>query len=140
MAVDRNALTFQFGAERLDTGMILIAGEHDTANIQSLAAVNIDETQHIAVIGDAEIGTDFVFFNIAGVDGDDYFGLVGKLQQHLKLTGRLKSRKYTGCMVIVKKLSTEFKIKLVVKAGNPFSDLFGLQFQVFLIIKSCLHI
>ena len=120
--------------------MVLIAGEHNTADVQSLTAIDIDETQHIVVVGDAEIGTDFVFFNIAGVDGDDHFGLIGKLQQHLELAGRLKSRKYTGCMVIVKKLSAEFKIKLVVKAGNPFADLFGLQFQVFLIVKSCLHI
>ena len=140
MAIDRNALTFQFGAKRLDTGMFLIAGEHDAADVESLAAVDIDEAQHVAVIRDAEIGTDFIFFNIPGIHDNDHFSLVRELQQHLKFAGRLKARKYTGRMVIIKKLSAEFKIKLVVKAGNPFADLFGLQFQVFLIVKSCLHI
>ena len=66
-----------------------------------------------------------LFFSISlGVDGDDYFGLVRELQQHLQFAGRLKARKYTGRMVIIKKLSAEFKIKLVVKAGNPFADFF----------------
>ena len=39
-------------------------------------------------------------------------------------------------MIVVKKLSSEFKIKLVVKFSDTLTDMLGLHFQIFFIIES----
>ena len=46
------------------------AGEHDGAHIEAIAAERIDETQNIHIVGDAEIPTDLVLLDVAGIDDD----------------------------------------------------------------------
>ena len=71
---------------------------------------------------------------------NDDFRLVGKLHKHTELTVRFKARKDPGSVVIIKKLAAEFQIKLVVKFTDAFANMFGLHLQIFVIVKSCLHL
>ena len=43
-------------------------------------------------------------------------------------------------MVIIKKLSAEFQIELVVKFADTVADVFGLHSQILFIIKSNFHL
>ena len=65
-----------------------------------------------------------VFLDIDCGDRYNYLRTVGKLTQHLYLAVRLKSRKNTGCMVVVKQFAAEFKIKLVAELTDSFTDVF----------------
>ena len=42
-------------------------------------------------------------------------------------------------MIIIIELSAELKIQLVPELPYPLTDVFGLHFQIFVIIKSDLH-
>ena len=42
-------------------------------------------------------------------------------------------------MIIIKQFASEFKIKLVAKFSDPVSDMFGLHFQIFFIVKTDSH-
>ena len=65
--------------------------------------------------------------------------MVFELLQHFELAVGFKTRKNAGSMVVIKKFSAEFQVKLVAEHVNPLFDVFGLHFQIFLIIKSIFH-
>ena len=50
--------------------------------------------------------------------------LIGKLKKHLQFAVRSKSRKHTGCVHIVKQLSSEFQIKLVSELSYSLFNMF----------------
>ena len=43
-------------------------------------------------------------------------------------------------MVIIEQFTAQFEVKLAVKLGDTFSDMLRLNLQVFLVVKSYLHI
>ncbi len=102
MAVDRDSHVFQLGLKNIGGGLAGILGDDHASHVKSLVAEGLDETQDIHVIGDAQIVTDFIFFNIRGIDDNDDFRLVGKLHQHLQFAVRCKAGQNTGSVVIVK--------------------------------------
>ena len=59
--------------------------------------------------------------------------------QHLQLAIRLEAWQYAAGMVVVKKLATQFKIKLVAKLTYPFTDVFTLDLEIFLVVESYFH-
>ena len=42
-------------------------------------------------------------------------------------------------MIVIKKLSTEFKIEFATEFSDTLADMFGLHFQIFVIVKSNFH-
>ena len=49
----------------------------------TFSAKCFDQSQYIQIIGDTEISTNFVFFDISGTYNNNDFCLVRKLHQHL---------------------------------------------------------
>ena len=90
----------------------------DATHIQTHAAERVDEPQYIHIIRDAEISADLVSLNILRADDNDNLRLILQFQQHMQLGVRLESRKYSGGVVIIKQLSTEFQIKLIIKLSD----------------------
>ena len=68
-----------------------------------------------------EGASDAEIINIVGGDADDDFGLILHLHEHLDLGVRLKAGENSRCMIIVEKLSAEFKIQLAAKGGNTLA-------------------
>ena len=124
MAVDADAQLLQLGLELVSSRLAGIAGDNHTSHIESLIPKLLDQTQHIHVIGDPKIMADLVLFNISGMDCDHDLCLIGKLQQHLQLTVRLKPGKDPGGVIVVKKLSSEFEIQLIPKLTDTVADMF----------------
>ena len=123
----------------LSCGIIVIPGKDNTGNIESKVPENIDQADHIQIVGYAQIPTDLVLLNIRSVDGDDHFHLVFQLQQHPQLAVRLKAGKHAGCVIIVIQFSAKLQIELSAELGNPLPDVAGLHLQVLIIIKCPLH-
>ena len=112
------------------------AGEHDGAHIETVATEGIDETQHVHIVGDAEIPADLVLLDVAGIDDDHDLRVILQLTQHADLTIRLKARKHTGCMVIIEQLAAELEIELAAKLRNTLTDMLRLHLEVLIIIET----
>ena len=67
---------------------------HNASHVKTLIRVGLNQAENIHVIGNSEIGTDFVFLNVCRVDGDDDFSLICKLKKHAQLTVRCKAREH----------------------------------------------
>ena len=50
--------------------------QNDAAHIQAVAAEGIDQTEHVHIVGDAQVAADLILLDIAGVDGDDDLSIV----------------------------------------------------------------
>ena len=137
--VNRDAELLQSLLESVCTVLSGILRDDNTADIEAASAELINQTEHVAVIGDAEVAADFVFLNIGCGNCHNNLGLIGKLHQHAQFCVRCKARKNAGCVEIVEQLSTEFQIQLVVKLVDAVADVLGLHFQVFFIVKSNFH-
>ena len=111
-------------------------GQHHTAHIQTVITECIDQTQHIHIIGNAQIPAHLVLFNIRSVDHDHDLRIVFHRIEHTDLGIRLKSRQYTGRMKIIKQLASEFQIQLASEIADPLLYLLRLQRQIFLIVKT----
>ena len=135
MVIYPDAHALQTGLECLGHGLVMEAGQHHAGNIQTEAAENIDEADHIPVIGNAQVTADLIFLNIVGVDGNDHLHLVLQLQQHPQLAVRLEAGQYPGCMVIVIQLAAKLQIQLAAELGDPVPDVGRLGLQVFIVIK-----
>ncbi len=71
--------------------------DHETALLE-LAA----QTQHVHVVGDAEILTNLVLLDILCADHYNYLRAVLKLTEHLQLDIGLEARQHAACVMIVK--------------------------------------
>ena len=136
MAVAADAKGRQALQKGVRPGLSRITGDHDAAHIQIQTAENVDQAQHIILIGDAKVAADLVLLNVGRGDGDHDLHIVLELLEHTDLAVRLKARQNTGSMVIIKQLAAEFQIQLAAELGNALADLFGLGGQVFLIVKT----
>ena len=110
MPVNFHAEGFQFFLKRDSAGLVGEAGQADAAHIQAIAAEGVDQPEHVQVIGDPQVGADFIFLDIRGVDGDYDLSLILQLRQHVDLAVRFKTRKHAGCVIIVKKFSAELQV------------------------------
>ena len=59
------------------------------------------KARRVQIIGDSQVTTHLVFFNVKGIDNNDNFCLIFQLSQHTDLGIRGKSGKHTGGVVIV---------------------------------------
>ena len=137
--VNRDAELLQSLFERVCAVLAGVLCDDNASDIEAASAELINQAEHVAVIGDAEVTADFVFLNIGCGNCHNNLGLIGKLHQHAQFCVRCKARKNAGCVEIVEQLSTEFQIQLVVKLVDAVADVLGLHFQVFFIVKSNFH-
>ena len=99
--VDLHTHRLQPGLEGLRQNLTIVAGQHHGAHVQAESAEHIDQSNHIPVIGNAQITTDLVLFDIVRIDSDHDLHHILQLQQHTQLTIRLESGQDTGRVVIV---------------------------------------
>ena len=117
-----------------------ILGDADTSDIESALGKYFHKAEYIFIISDTQVTSDFIFINISSADYNNDLCLIRKLHQHTQFAVRLKSRKNSGSMVVIKKLAAKFQIKFVSKLVNTFPNMFGLHFQILVVVKSYLHL
>ena len=136
VAIDLQPQALQPGLEGVGGGLAGVPGDHHAAHAQPPAPELVDEPEHIAVVGDAQVPPDLVLLDVAGVDGDDDLRLVPQLLQHPQLAVRLKAGQYPAGVVVVKELAAEFQIELAPELGDAVPDVLGLGGQIFLVVKA----
>ena len=100
----------------------------------------VAEPEHVHVVGDAQVGPHLALLDVCGTDDYHYFRAVAQLGQHPELAVRLETRENPACVVIVEELASEFEIKLVSELGDALLDVLGLDFQVFFVVETYVHI
>ena len=103
-------------------------------------APEMDQTENICIVSDAEIPSNLVFFDVFRADDDDNFSLIAELFQKSEFTVGSKTRQHAGGVIIVKKFSSEFKVKFVVEFADSVTNVFRLHFQILFVVKTDFHI
>ena len=126
--------------EKVSTFLTCVSCDTHASYIKTASGKLINKTENIFVISDAQVTAHFVFVDVCSTDNNDDFSLITELHKHTELAVRFKSRKNTGSVVIVKKLSAEFKIQFVVKFADAVANMLRLHLQILLVVKSCFHL
>ena len=103
-------------------------GDGHASHVEPLVTVGLDQTQYIRVIGDPQVAADLVLLDVFRTDDDHDLRLVAELFKKTQLAVRGEAREHTGCVKVIKKLSAEFQIELIVEFSDPLPDMFGLHF------------
>ena len=136
VAVDLQAQLLQADLEGVGSGLAGIAGDDHAAHVQPAAPELVNEAEHIAVVGDAQVAPDLVLFNVAGVDGNNDFRFIPQLLQHAQLAVRFKAGEHPGCVVVVKELAAKLQVQLSAKLGDAVLYVPGLGHQIFFIVEA----
>ena len=94
----------------LDRRCVNVAGNYDTADIESAVGEYMDQAQYIQIVCNAQIVANLVLCDISGIDGDDDLCLVRSCMSMRSLLSGSEARKYTGCMVIIVQFAAKFQI------------------------------
>ena len=122
--VDTDSQLLQTFFEEIGTFLAGVLCDAYASHIQATACKRIHKAENVFVIGDPKIATYFILVNVIGADNNNDLRLIRNLHQHAELAVRFKTRKNTGCMVVVKQFAAEFKIKLVAELTDSFTDVF----------------
>ena len=112
-----------------------VPGQHHAAHVEAHAPEDVDEAQHVVVVGDTQVAPDLALFDVGGIDGNDDLHIVLKLLEHADFAVRLKARQHPGGVIVVEELAAELQIQLAAELGNALPDMGGLHLQIFLIVK-----
>ena len=97
---------------------------------------DVDKTEHVVIISDAEVTSFFVLFDISRADNDNYLRLILQLKEHTELTVGTKAGKYASRVMIVVELAAELKVELSSVAGYALSYMFRLKSKIFVVVES----
>ncbi len=119
--------------------LVLVAGDHHAGGGEAHGAEDVEQAQHVLVVGDAQIPAHLVLLDVVGADGDDDFHVGGHLLQHADLAVGLKAGQHAAGMVVVEELAAEFQVQLAAELADALPDVLGLQGQVLVVIETDAH-
>ena len=117
----------------------VVVGDDHGADHEASVLKFASQSQHVFIVGDAEVGAFLVFLNVGRTDDDDDFNAVAQFLKHAQLAVGQETRQHAAGVVVVEELAAQFQIQFTVKLGNSLLDVFGLNFLVLLVVKSYVH-
>ena len=123
MAVHFDAERLQALLKYIGDRLTAVMGNDYAADIKPDAAKGIDQAKSVIIVGDAQVSAAFIPLNIVCRDGDHDLGVFFHLQQHPDFAVRLKARKDTGSMIIIKELSAKLQIQFAAELLNAVADI-----------------
>ena len=120
--LDAHAL--QTVAELVGGTLTVVVGDDDGAHHEVAAHKLVAQTEHVLVVGDAQIGTHLVLLNIVGTHHDDNLQLVAQLSEHPQLRVGLETGEHTRGVMVVEELAAQLQIELAVELGDALADMF----------------
>ena len=110
-------------------------GAHHEVALHKLVA----QSEHILVVGDAEVGTNLVLLDVVGADHNHDLYRVSQLGEHAELGVGLESWQHTRGVVVVEEFAAQFHIELAVELRNALTDVLRLYLEVLVVIESYFH-
>ena len=77
MQLGGNTERVQAVAEHIGSGLSSVLGDDHGRDSKAVAAEQVNQAQHILVIGNAKVTTSLVFLDVVRVDRDDNLDIVG---------------------------------------------------------------
>ena len=139
MVIYLDANPLKPGTEGGCAALSVVMGDDNGAHQQSAADKFVAQSEHIDIVGDAEVVAHLVLLDVNGADDDDDFGVVTQLHQHAQLTVGLETGQDAAGMIVVKQLSAKLHVEFVAELGDSFLDVFRLDAEVLFVVKSELH-
>ena len=134
-----DAESFQSVAELVGGVLAVVVGDDDASHHEVAAHEFVAQPQHVFVVGDAEVGANFVLFDVFGTDNDDNLDTLAQLGEHSELGVGLEAWQHARGVVVVEEFSAEFHVELAVELGDALLDVLRLNLQVFLVVESYFH-
>ncbi len=123
MGINRDAAALELAPEDLGRRLVGVPGDDHASNIQAVLGQVVDELHGIDVIGDPEVGPDFLPLDIAGENAEKDVGPVPELLEQAHLDVRIESRQNPRGVHVEENFSAELKIQLIAEPVDPFEDL-----------------
>ena len=121
-------------------GLPGVLGENHGSHVEASRAEDVDEAQHVLVVGDTEVAAGLALLDVVGVDRDDDLHVRGHALEHAELGVRLEAGQHARGVVVVEELASEFQIQLASELVDAPPDVGGLQFDVFVVVESLSHV
>ena len=115
MIIGLDAFALQALTEGGGGGLSVIMGYDNRAHHEPTVLKLATKTQHILVIGYAEVGTFLVLLYVGGTDDNNDLYAVAQLLEHAQLAVGHESRQHAAGMMIIEKFASKFEVKFSVK-------------------------
>ena len=126
-------------AECCGRRLVLVARNDDASRGKAHVRENIEQAQHVFVVGDAQIAAHLVFLDVVRVDCDDDFHVVGELLEHANFAVGLKAWQNAARVVVVEELSAELEVQLSTELADALTNMLRLQGNIFVIVETDAH-
>ena len=124
MYIGLDAQPLQAVTEGIGGMLTVVVGDDHRADHEAPALELVAQTEHILVVGDAQVGTHLVLLDVLGTDDDDDLDAVSQLAEHTQFAVGLEAGQDAGGMMVVEEFAAEFEIEFAVELGYTFLDVF----------------
>ena len=131
------ALTFQPQTVVVCRTLTGIMGDYYAGNHKSALDERFAKTQHILVVGNTQVLTNFVSLDVLRRQNDDDLQQVTELREHPEFAVRHEPGQHTARVHVVEQLAAQFEVQLVAELSNPFAYMLRLNAYVLVVIKCC---
>ena len=76
MGIYFNIPAFQFINKHSGGRLTAVAGDDHTVNFKTIFAKVVNQAEYIHIVGDSKITTDFISFNVSGINTDNDLGFI----------------------------------------------------------------
>ena len=115
MAVSLDALALQTLFEGDGGRLAIIMSDDNRTHHETTVLELTTKAQHVLIVCNAQVGTLLVLLNIGCTNHDNNLNAIADFLEHAQFAVRLKTRQYSAGMMIVKKFTAQFEVKLSVK-------------------------
>ena len=137
--IDGNAHVLQALAIGLCTGLSVEVGDYHGIHAQVPGHEFVPQTEHVHVVGDAQVAPYLVFLYVYGADDDNNLQVFLELEEHLHLAVRMESRKDTAGVIVVKQLSAKLHVQFIAELGDALLDVLRLNLKILFVVEPVFH-
>ena len=135
-----NTERVQAVAEHISSRLASVLGDDHSRDGKAVAAEQVNQAQHILVIGNAQVTTSLVFLDVVRVDRDDNLDIVGDALEHAELAVRFKTRQHATRVIVVKQLAAKLQIEFAAKLRDALLNMSGLQLDILRVVETLAHV
>ena len=135
-----NTERVQAVAEHIGSRLAGVLGDNHSRDGKAVAAEQVNQAQHILVIGNAKVTTSLVFLDVVRVDRDDNLDIVGDALEHAELAVRFKTRQHSARMIVIEQLTAKLQIELATKLRDALLNVSSLQLDILRVVETLAHV